>query len=74
MARSSKTGDIFKRSHRAVETAFQSTAKRLGLETSPDMLTYETLAPEDFNDLSKLYGQESVLEYIREMEKKRLLP
>lgn len=54
------------------ESAFKKTMVRAGVETNPTVMLYNTLRPEDFDGLSRVYGQDVVLDYIKDMESKKL--
>ena len=62
----------FKRTVKNTQSGFDRSMKRAGVETNPDVMLYNTLKPEDFNQLSKVYGQNTIMDYIRDMESKRL--
>jgi len=53
--------------------AFDQSAKRYGLTTDPAVLQYSNLSQDDFVDLIKDFGETDVLQYIQELERKRLL-
>lgn len=55
----------------AVRSGLERSMKRVGAETNPDVLLYNSLTEEHLSELSKIYGQQSVAEYIRNMESKR---
>lgn len=63
----------FDKMNKAMTSAFEKSAKRAGLESDPDLRTYNMLNGDDFADLSKMFGQAEVIEYINEMERKQLL-
>jgi len=73
MATKDNLDDAFKRAKANMNTAFDRTLKRSGLGGDKDVKTYEGLTVEDFGDLSKMYGQDNVLQYIQDVEKKRLI-
>jgi len=56
----------------AVDKAFQHTTKRFGLGTDKDLNLYQTLTMDDFQDLTRDFGETNVLQYIQEMEKRKL--
>ena len=58
----------------ATKEALHRIRKASGMTTDKDIMVYESFKPEDFDTLTQLYGEDSVLEYIREMELKRLTP
>jgi len=73
MAQKFSMDDTFKRSYKSIDLAFKISAKRMGLEQDEDLNLYATLQPNDFAELTKLYGENEVLNYIKTMEKQRLL-
>jgi len=58
----------------ASSIALNSMRKMSGMHTDPDIVRYESFKPEDFAALSDQYGSDNVLDYINEMERKRLAP
>jgi len=62
----------FNRTTTNVKSAFTRSLKRAGIETNPSVMLYNTLREEDFSKLSEIYGQEFVMNYVRDMESKRL--
>lgn len=62
----------FNRTFKTTKSAFDKSMKRAGIETDPHVMLYNTLNTEDFDQLSKLYGEDTILNYIRKMESKRL--
>lgn len=58
----------------ATRDAFQNMRKASDVTTDPDLIRYNSFKPEDFAQMMQDFGEESVLEYIREMELKRLSP
>lgn len=73
MEQSSKLRPIFQNMQSALKTAFGQSAKRFGLTRDPDLSLYNRLTPDDFKAMSRDFGETNVLQYIQEMEKKRLL-
>lgn len=61
----------FERTMKAVQSGLKRTMERSGIETDRDVMLYNTMTPEDLFDLSNIYGQDGVLDYVREMERKR---
>lgn len=61
------------RTVRVTNEAFKRVTNRVGLNTDQDLHLYENLAPDDFDVLARTFGSGEVMDYIREMEKKRLL-
>ena len=58
----------------ATRDAFQNMRKASDVTTDPDLIRYNSFKPEDFSQMMLDFGEEPVLEYIREMELKRLSP
>ena len=56
---------------KATGNAFRSVRKVSGVTTDPDLMRYESFSPSDFESLAQQYGEDSVAEYIKEMEVKR---
>lgn len=73
MAPNSKFSKAWDRMGKSVQSAFDESAKRYGLNSDPAVDQYSNLQPEDFQDMSKDFGETDVLQYIQEMEKKKLL-
>jgi hypothetical protein len=65
--------DPFAMVQRATKKAFQQVGKVSGMETDPDLKLYSTLRPEHFSELIKVYGEEPIINYIREMETQRII-
>ena len=61
------------RSNKAMNMAFDRSIKRSGLNADPDLRLYNNLIQDDFKTLTQIYGEADVLQYIKAMEKKRLL-
>lgn len=73
MARNSSFDKSWERMGKSVDLAFDQSAKRYGLTTDPAVLQYSNLSQDDFDDLVKDFGETDVLQYIQELERKRLL-
>lgn len=73
MAQNSKFDRMLQRSFKAVDYAFKAASKRMGLESDPDLGLYAMLTSEDFKTMARDFGSTDVLQYIQEMERKRLL-
>lgn len=58
----------------ATGEALKGIRKASGKSVDPDVIRYESFSPNDFKQMMSDFGEENVLEYIREMETKRLLP
>lgn len=73
MAQSFSFDQTWASADKAIGSAFSASMKRFGLNQDPKVALYAGLTPEDFQDLSKDFGETSVLQYIQEMEKNRLM-
>jgi len=58
----------------ATGEALRGIRKASGMTTDRELMQYNSFKPEDFDAMSQMYGHDSVLEYIREMELRRLTP
>jgi len=56
----------------ATKKAFSQVQKATNIESDPDLAMYNTLKPEHFTALMKRYGEQPIIDYIKEMETKRL--
>lgn len=65
--------DPFSMVARATKKAFQQVGKVSGIETDPDLKLYSTLKPEHFQELMKVYGEDNIIGYIKDMESKRIM-
>jgi hypothetical protein len=43
------------------------------VEADPDLKLYSTLKPEHFTKLIEVYGEQPVIDYIRDMESQKIL-
>jgi hypothetical protein len=68
-----KSADLFDKLNTATRSAFDRVGNVTGGENDPDLSIYSTLAPQDFTNLMKEYGEEDVLNYIRTMESKKVM-
>ncbi len=66
-------GDPFAMVQRATKKAFQQVGKVSGAETDPDLKLYSTLKPEHFSQLIREYGEQPIIDYIREMEGQKIM-
>jgi len=73
MAQNSRFDKALQRSRKAVDIAFSQSAKRMGLTRDKDLGIYSMLNSDDFQALAQDFGETDVLQYIQEMERKRLL-
>ena len=58
----------------ATGQALRGIRKASGMTTDPDVMRYESFQPSDFAKMAQDYGEDSVFNYIKEMEVKRLSP
>jgi hypothetical protein len=64
---------LFPKLQAATKKAFQRVKKVGNVETDPDLALYGTLNENHFTELMKEWGEEAVIEYIRDMESKRIM-
>ena len=65
--------DPFAIAQNAINKAFDKVNKATGQETDPDLRLYSTLKPQHFSELMKVYGESPIIDYIREMESKKIM-
>ena len=65
--------DPFSMVARATKKAFQQVGKVSGMETDPDLKLYSTLKPEHFTKLIEVYGEQPIIDYIKEMESNKIM-
>lgn len=65
--------DLFGMMERATKKAFDRVGKVNNVESDPDLALYGTLKPQDFTELMKVYGEDKIVGYIREMESKKIM-
>jgi hypothetical protein len=65
--------DPFSMVQRATKKAFQKMGQVSQVEADPDLRLYQTLKPEDFTKLVEVYGEDDIVNYIRDMESQRLI-
>ena len=63
---------MFDRLKKVTPRAFNALDRAMGRQTDDDLRLYESLQPDDFKMISKQYGADGTLEYIQEMERRRL--
>ena len=63
---------MFDRMNKITPRAFNTLDRAMGRQTDDDLRLYESLQPDDFKMISKQYGADNTLEYIQEMERRRL--
>lgn len=57
----------------ATKKAFQRVGSVANTEPDPDLRMYNTLKPEHFQKLMGLYGEQNVINYIKDMETRRIM-
>ena len=65
--------DPFSMVQRATKKAFQQVGRVAGEETNPDLKLYSTLKPEHFSKLIEVYGEQPIIDYIKEMESSKIM-
>ena len=60
--------DLYKR---ATSAAFDRVARAVDVPVDPDLLIFERLTPELFDQIKAKYGEEALMDYIKTMENKR---
>lgn len=65
--------DPFGMVRRATKKAFQRVQGVAGVETNPDLKLYSTLKPQHFSKLMEVWGEQPVIDYIREMESQKIM-
>ena len=58
----------------ATGEALRGIRKASGMTTDRELMQYNSFNPKNFDAMSQMYGQDPELEYIREMELRRLTP
>lgn len=66
-------GDYMARMQAATKKAFQRVGRVGNVESDPDLALYGTLKPQHFTALMKVYGEDKIVNYIREMESKKIM-
>jgi hypothetical protein len=64
--------DAIKELRRVAREAFRGVHRASGKPADDDVRLYESLSEEDFDRMSKMYGIDETLRYIRTMEFKRM--
>lgn len=65
--------NLFPRLQAATKKAFQRVQKVGNVESDPDLALYNTLEARHFTELMKEYGEGPIVDYIRDMETKRIM-
>lgn len=66
-------GDAMARMRSATKKAFQRVRRAGNVESDPDLALYGTLKPQHFTELMKVYGEDAIVGYIKDMETKRIM-
>lgn len=66
-------GNVMARLHAATKKAFERVGRVGNVESDPDLALYGTLKPQHFTELMKVYGEDNIIDYIRDMESKRIM-
>jgi hypothetical protein len=66
-------GDVMARMQSATKKAFQRVQRTGNVESDPDLALYGTLKPQHFSELMKVYGEQPIIDYIKDMESKRIM-
>ena len=66
-------GNVMARMHSATKKAFQRVGRVGNVESDPDLALYGTLKASHFSELMKVYGEDAIIGYIRDMESKQLM-
>lgn len=66
-------GDVMARMQSATKKAFQRVGRVGNVESDPDLALYGTLKPQHFVELMKVYGEDKIVNYIKEMESKKIM-
>lgn len=65
--------NYFNKMEKATRSAFDRVGNVVGTEPDPDLSFYKSLAPQDFTNLMKEYGENDVVRYIKDMESKMIM-
>lgn len=66
-------GNVMGRMQAATKKAFQRVQQTGNVESDPDLALYGTLKPQHFTELMKVYGEDKIVNYIKEMESKKIM-
>ena len=58
---------------RSLGKAFENSHKMVGVPVDPDVRLYNKLQPEDLRKLEKTFGRDTVVDYVKEMESRKIL-
>ncbi len=65
--------DPFGMMQRATKKAFEKVSQVAQVETDPDLGMYGKLKPQHFQELMSVYGEGPIIDYIKEMESKKIM-
>jgi hypothetical protein len=65
--------DMMARMQAATKKAFERVGRAGNVESDPDLALYGTLKPQHFTELMKTYGEQPIIDYIRDMEGRRIM-
>lgn len=65
--------DPFGMVQRATKKAFERVGRVAGMDEDPDVRLYATLKPEEFTKLMGVYGESPIIDYIRDMESRKIM-
>lgn len=66
--------DAFTQLNEATKSALDDIRVASGKSTDRDIIRYESFKSEDFDQMRQEYGDDAVLDYIKNMETKRMMP
>ena len=65
--------NMMARMQAATKKAFQRVGRAGNVEPDPDLALYGTLKPQHFTELMKIYGEGPIVDYIKDMESKKIM-
>ncbi len=65
--------NMMARMQAATKKAFERVGRAGNVESDPDLALYGTLKPQHFTELMKVYGEDAIIGYIKDMESKRIM-
>lgn len=66
-------GNVMARMQAATKKAFQRVQQAGNVESDPDLALYGTLKPQHFTELMRVYGEDKIIDYIKDMESKKIM-
>lgn len=64
---------IFAKLDKAAGEAMRRQDKVFNVQKDPALRRYETLTPFDFDTISRVYGRDNLVRYVRTMENRRMM-